>query len=199
MINSFTKRYLGTIVLALSLAIFAGCTGSGSGGKTVVVTGSPDDPYITTKDLDPQDFQAAATDITNKMLASKGVQDQLTAIQRKTGRKPLIKISRIKNETTKKINMVDWLADPIEEVLLNSGKATSFSEDKTAQSLAAAHDMMNGTGANLPDLVMYGTVTSLTGRGEGVQQTTYKFNVRLSSAAGENIFTRSVDITKQTR
>src|SRR5437763_1824479 len=69
------------------------------------------------------DFQDASTQLTNKMLSVPRMQEELkeiTATLRQNGeaRRPLIKITRIKDNTglIPPINMAEYLVEPMEEV-----------------------------------------------------------------------------------
>src|SRR3954468_813103 len=110
------KKLLAPVaVIAASLLAAAGC-----GEPTTKSTGV--DRSIVSKKIDAQDFTAAAQETTQQMLSAPGVQQKLADIQRTLppGQKPLIKISRIKNDTGQKVNLVDYFVTPIESVLVNS-------------------------------------------------------------------------------
>ncbi|HVT88562.1 MAG TPA: hypothetical protein VHD56_06905 [Tepidisphaeraceae bacterium] len=152
--------------------------------------------------LDIQDFQAAATQLTNQMLAAPRVQEQLaTIMQANGGKRPYVKISRIRNDTTLKINMVDYFVEPIGEVFTNSGKVDFMSEDQTSSDTAAAQEMLQGRQPRLPDLVLYGTVSRLSTASGDTRQNAYSFRLKLSdTTTGTDFFSGSSQpILKQRR
>lgn len=180
------------MISALSLAIgFAGCE---SHPREV-----EENQSITTMNLDIQNFNNAAKDLTNQMLVAKRVQDTLAAIQQQNnGKLPLIKISRIRNDTDLKVNMVDYFVTPIEEVFTNSGKVDFFSEDQQGQDIAAAQNALGNGSAKLPDLVLWGTVTQLGSESNGTQQNAYVFQLKLTDTANNSmIFIGQKQILKQ--
>lgn len=160
---------------------------------------NPDDPNqrLTSRLLDPQDFSEAATVLSQQMLSSPRVARELTSFDSKAGQ-PLIKISRIKNDTGLKINMVDYLVTPIEQVLVNSGKANFVSEDAAGRDIAAGQEILNGGRARLPDFVLFGTVSRLATADAGVWQNAFIFQIRLTRTADNTVvFVGSKDIAKQ--
>jgi PBP1b-binding outer membrane lipoprotein LpoB len=185
-----------TKVIAIISAAFmvAGLMGCASSPREV-----QEEQSITTMDLDIQNFNNAAKDLTNQMLLAPRVQQALaTAQQENNGKLPLIKISRITNDTDLKINMVTYLVTPIEEVFTNSGKADYVSEDKTGQDIAAAQEAMGNGSARLPDFVLYGRISQLdTGTG-GTEQSAYVFHVRLAETRNNTVvFIGDKQILKQ--
>src|SRR5438105_2514060 len=87
--------------------------GAGAGGCSSGTSPHEVDPgkVRTSMGLDIRDFNTAATDLTNEMLSAPRLRDevaQITAGLQSSGqaRRPLIKITQIRNDTTLKINMV---------------------------------------------------------------------------------------------
>jgi PBP1b-binding outer membrane lipoprotein LpoB len=157
---------------------------------------------ITTGGLDIQNFNNAAERLTQKMLTAPRVSKELASIEAETRTLPLIKITRIKNDTGIKINLIDYLVTPIEEVLVNSGKTDFFSEDRTGQDLAYANELLkkHGAKANLPDFVLHGTVSKLGSSGDGVDQRAYVFQLRLTNTRTNTVvFVGNEQIIKQGR
>ena len=188
----FTNRkylsLLGTGLLTLSLA---GCA---SEPRQV-----GEESSITTMDIDIQNFNNAAKDITNQMLLAPRVQQALAAaVQQNNGKLPLIKISRIRNDTDLKVNMVTYLVTPIQEVFTNSGKVDFFSDDKTGQDVAAAQEALGNGSARLPDFVLFGTVSQLDTGTHSTDQTAYVFHIQLTDTATNSvIFIGDKQILKQ--
>ncbi len=90
------------------------------------------------------DFQEASRQLTNKLLTAPRFQDELREITdtlRQSGeaRRPLIKISRIRDDTglVPPINMADYLVEPMEEVFTNNARIDFFSDDPTARDISA--------------------------------------------------------------
>jgi PBP1b-binding outer membrane lipoprotein LpoB len=188
----FTNRKYISIVssglLALSLA---GCA---SDPRQV-----GEEHSITTMDIDIQNFNNAAKDITNQMLLAPRVQQALAAdAQQNNGKLPLIKISRIRNDTGLKVNMVTYLVTPIEEVFTNNGKVDFISEDQTGQDIAAAQQALGNGSARLPDFVLSGSVSQLDTGTHRTDQITYVFHLRLTDTVTNTVvFVGDAQILKQ--
>lgn len=177
----------------LSATLCAGIAGCASGPREV-----SEQQSITSMDLDIQNFNNAAKNITNQMLLAPRVQQELAAVQQQNGKLPLIKISRIRNDTELKINMVTYLVTPIEEVFTNSGKVDFISEDKTAQDIAAAQNAMGNGSARLPDFTLSGNVSELDTGARGTDQNTYVFHIQLTdTVSGSVIFIGDAQVLKQ--
>jgi hypothetical protein len=175
---------------AMTTTLLVGGAGvGGCGGSERVEVGKPS---ISSKDLDVQDFSAAAEQATQQMLAAPRVKQELERVARTLppGQLPLIKISRIKDDSgIRGVNMVDYFASPIESVLVNSGKADTISEDKQAQAMRNGTELLEGRQPRISNLVLNGFVSKLRTRGNNdVEQNAYTFQVRLVDAAGNNIF-----------
>ncbi|HEY1686586.1 MAG TPA: hypothetical protein VGG19_17615 [Tepidisphaeraceae bacterium] len=180
---------------ALSAALLAATlTGCASNPKEV-----SENQSITTMDLDIQNFNNAAKNLTNQMLLAPRVQTALNDIQQRTGKLPLIKISRIKNDTDLKVNLVTYLVEPIQEVFTNSGKVDFFSEDKGGQDISAAQEAMgNAPPPKLPDFVLHGTVSELDTGNHSTDQTVYVFHLQLTdTTTGTVFFIGDTQIIKQ--
>lgn len=153
---------------------------------------------ITTMDLDIQNFNNAAKDLTNQMLLAPRVQQALAAAQQQDNKLPLVKISRIRNDTGLKVNMVDYLVTPIEEVFTNSGKVDFFSEDQTGQDIAAAQQALGNGSARLPNFVLFGSVSELNTGAQGTEQNAYVFHLKLTDTMTNSvIFVGQKQILKQ--
>ena len=179
-----------TILSAAALAVAVmGC-------KSSAPREVQEEQSITSMGIDIQNFNNAAKSLTNQMLLAPRVQEALAASPQ--GHRPLIKISRIRNDTGLKVNMVDYLVSPIEEVFTNSGKVDFFSEDQTGQDIAAAQQAMGNGSAKLPDFVLFGVVTELNTGAQDTRQNAYVFRVTLTDTANNSVvFTGQKQIIKQ--
>lgn len=193
--SAFAKRSTLALAAALTLGAFAGC----SENRTERV--DTDDPHkrLTSKGIDPQDFKEVAAQIAQAMLNAPRLQGEFRA--ERDGKLPLLKISRIRNDTDLKINMVDWLVDPIEQEFVNSGKLDVVSEDKLGQDISAGQELLgNGGNPRLPSYVLFGYVSKLSTADGGVRQNAYKFNIKVTRT-NDNVvvYTGSRDTGKQFR
>jgi PBP1b-binding outer membrane lipoprotein LpoB len=182
---SFRSGFASVVVTAGVVLLGSGC------GDTERTKSTGIDKSIVSKGIDAQDFTGAAQETTNLMLSAPRVQDKLKSIQAKlpSDQRPLIYISRIKNDSGLKVNMVDYFVTPIESVLVNSGKVDSVSEDKKTRAAAAGADILNGTSPRPADLTLHGVVSKLSTSGNGTDQNVYTFQLRLSDAmTGQDIF-----------
>ncbi|MCS7032506.1 MAG: hypothetical protein NZ561_00760 [Phycisphaerae bacterium] len=180
------------IMLPLGLGTFAGCESTARPREV------DESRSITSQNLDIQNFNGAAKALTEQMLASPRVQQELDRIYAATGRRPLVKVDRVRNDTGLKINMIDYVVAPIEEVLTNSGKVDFVSEDSISHDQAAQAELLRGSQPRLPDLVLYGVVSKLaTGAGD-TNQNAFTFQMRLADAnSNTNFFVGSKQIIKQ--
>jgi PBP1b-binding outer membrane lipoprotein LpoB len=164
--------------LAASLALAAGVIGCGESTPKEVT----EENSLVTMDIDMQNFQKAATDVTQQMITAPRVQQELARIAaEKGGKNPYIVITRIVNNSGQKVNMYDFLVAPIEQVFINNGKLDFMSMDAESRDIAAAQGFMSGQQAQIPDLTMYGTVSKLSTYAGSTDQNIYKFDVRLAN------------------
>ena len=185
-----------TLVLAsATLAIVPLATGCRDTGAQVI---SQDRSITTVGQIDIQDFRNAASTLTREMLDSPNFTNALNRIRaQKPGVQPLMKISKIKNDTMLKVDMRGFLVDPMENELLKTGTVTFFAEDAEAQQLAKMNEMMAGGGPRLPDLILYGTVRDLRSEAGDMQQASYVFQLKLADASGITVWQGEKLITKQ--
>jgi len=193
-ISPATFRFAALAVAGAAALFLGGCNGD-AGARRI----DEREAITTVGQIDIQDFNYAARELTNKMLVSQQFQEELRRIKeaRPRGPAPLIKISRIKNDTTLKVNMRGFLVDPMEEVLSESGKVRFFAEDRQAQDIAAAHETLGGASPQLPDMVLYGTVRDLRTEAGDVRQAAYVFHLRLAGADGNTIWQGQTQIIKR--
>jgi hypothetical protein len=173
----------GLVVTATLLAA-AGC-----GEQTTRSTSV--DKSIVSKNIDAQDFTAAAQETTKLMLADDRVQDTLRQIQSTLppGQRPLIMITRVRNDTGQKINLIDYYATPIESVLLSSNKVDAVVQDRQTNSASAAQELLNGTQPRVAQLTLYGVVSKLSSYNDGTSQNVYTFQLTLADArTGSKVF-----------
>lgn len=180
----------------LTAALATSGAGCASDGVTVNRNGQNPNAVLNTRGIDPQDFKIAAQELTTQMLANPEVQRAFQSIDPQSG-KPLVKISRFRNDTTLKINMVDYLATPVKNTLVNSGKARAFAEDQLAQDTAAGRDILSGTSsAKLPDFILYGVVSRLSTSEGDRAQNYYLFQMSLVDPEGTEVWSDRQDVSK---
>lgn len=182
-----------TIICALTVAIAGGMlAGCGSGAKVI----EQDRSITTVEGIDIQDFRAAAAQLTREMLNSPRFVARANQL-RTPSRLPVMKISRIKNDTTLKLDMRGFLVDPMETELLQANVVDFFAEDEEAQQLAKMNETLGGSQPRLPDLVLYGTVRDLRSEAGKTKQASYIFHLKLADATGVTIWQGEKLITKQ--
>jgi PBP1b-binding outer membrane lipoprotein LpoB len=179
------------LILALAGAGFV-TVGCGTGARVI-----EHDRSITTVDqIDIQDFRAAASELTREMLNSPRFTARAQQL-RSPERLPVMKISRVKNDTTLKLDMRRFLVDPMEMELLRANLVDFFAEDQEAQQLAKMNETLSGQQARLPDLVLYGTVSDLRSQAGRMRQASYIFHLKLADNTGVTIWQGEKLITKQ--
>jgi hypothetical protein len=194
---------LGSAAAACAASIaFLGIAGCASNGEVHAV----DVGHVhESKDITIADFNAPAVKITNKMLAAPRMQAEIQSLsdalaKSGEGKRPLIKISRIKNDSGLNINLVDYLVDPMEETLTNSNSLDFVSEDPTARDTAAANSLLNANAPapRLANLTLHGVVTRLRTDDGGVQTNAFTFRIKVTDNATDSVvFTGSEQIAKE--
>lgn len=179
-----------TSAAALLLPLAGGC---GGGAKVI----EQDRSITTVEQIDIQDFRIAAATLTRQMLESPRVQAEIQRIKAQKSANPLIKISRIKNDTMLKVDMRGFLVDPMEAELMKTTLVDFFAEDTEAQELARMHEMQTGTAPRLPDLILYGTVRDLRSQAGSTKQASYVFHLKMANNTGATIWQDEKLITKQ--
>lgn len=184
-----------TVNMMMLLALAgAGVAAVGCGGGAKVIE---QDRSITTVDqIDIQDFRGAAVSLTREMLNSPRFSSSVARLN-KGNRLPLMKISKIKNDTMLKVDMRGWLVDPMESEMLKTNLVDFYAEDIEAQQLAKMNETMNGVQAKLPDLILFGTVRDLRSEAGATKQASYVFHLKLADATGVTIWQGEKLITKQ--
>ena len=188
--NRSTKLLVVAAIAAIPL--MQGC---GSDAQVI-----EQDRSITSIDqIDIQDFRGAASTLTRQMLDSPLYASEVQRLKSQApgGALPIMKISKIKNDTMLKVDMRGFLVDPMDAELLKSNTVVLFAEDAEAQSLAKMNEMRSGQAPRLPDLVLYGTVRELTAEAGRTKQVTYVFHLKLANASGITLWQGEKPITKQ--
>ncbi len=192
------QRLIRLVGISAASIAFAGLSGCASNDVHKVDVGHVHE----SSGITISDFNEAAVTITNKMLAAPRVQGQVKAISAGLGQgmRPLIKISRIRNDSGLQINLVDYLVDPIEETLTNSNSLDFVSEDKDARNTSAANALLNpnAPAPRLANLTMHGVVSRLRTDDGGVQTNAYVFRIKVTDNATDSvIFSGSQQIAKE--
>lgn len=185
-----TMKLFAVAALA-ALPLLQGC---GPGARVI-----EQDQSITTVDqIDIQDFNAASATLTREMLNSPAFAAEVQRLKGQNGgQMPIMKISKIKNDTMLKVDMRGFLVDPMEAEILKSNTVTFFAEDAEAQSLAKMNEIRTGQGPRLPDLILYGTVRELPSEAGRIKQNSYIFHLKLANASGVTMWQDQKQITKQ--
>lgn len=187
------KKMQSAVVLVVA-GISLGLVGCEPGAKVI----EQDQSITTVEQIDIQDFRAAAATLTKEMLTSPRFSTWLqTNRTASPGRLPLMKISRIKNDTTLKVDMRGFLVDPIENELFKANLCDFYAEDDQAQQLAKMNETLNGSQPRLPNLILYGTVRDLRSEAGDIKQASYVFQLKLADAQGVTVWQDEKLITKQ--
>lgn len=125
---------------------------------------------ITVKKINMADWNAAAAELVNNMLASN-------AFAKINAPLPLkMKVSRVANRTSDMID-TDLLTTQITIALQNSGKVSVLSDDQYSQELTKRK--LNGAEI-LPDITMSGKIIELRDSDEDTNEVTYVFFLELN-------------------
>lgn len=173
--------------VAMTVAII-GLSAAGCQDGAAVVSQSGG--IVSVGQADIQDWRNTADELVSKMLSDPGYIDEVKRIsQAHPGVKPLIKITRIKNDTTQNIDARRYLLDPMEIKISKSRLVAFYSEDEALGDLAREQ--------REPDLVLSGFVNQLDARAGRTRQSTFTFTLKMANLAGDIIWTDQKDIIKQ--
>jgi len=186
---TYRKKAIIVFVNSVLVLVMAGC---GQGARVI----EQDRAITTIEQIDIQDFRAAAAELTREMLNSPRFINRARELRTET-RLPVMKISRVKNDTAVKIDMRRFLVDPMEMELLRANLVDFFAEDQEAQQLARTVEAQKGKPPLLPDMVLYGTVSDLRAQAGRMRQASYVFHLKLADNTGVTIWQGEKLIIKQ--
>lgn len=179
------RKQLLEIVASLIVGVCTtGCQDNGA--KVIAQSGS----IVSVGQADIQDWRNAADELVSKMLADEGYIAAVDRIAKAhPGVKPLIKITRIKNDTTQTIDARRYLLDPMEIKISKSRLVAFYSEDAALGDFAVEQ--------RDPDLVLSGFINQLDARAGKTRQSTFTFTLKMANVSGDIIWMDQKDITKQ--
>lgn len=187
-----TVRTIGLTLVSAATLLLVGC--ASSGGPTRIQAGGP--TAITTMGVDLADFKNAAGDMVKEML----VHPDVGGFAQQKGRKPLIDVGVIRNNSDVNVDM-GQLAGRINEDLLNSGLVEILANDAGAVDAAAKNDWVNDkkrSGVQAADYLLEGVIMLVSGREGNTREKTYTFQLRLNSATSrKTVWQKTVDVAKQ--
>ena len=149
---------------------------------------------ITTMTLDIADLKAAAQRVTGELLTHPSI----TQFAEEHGRKPRLDVGAIINMTRERFN-IRQVSERVTEELLNSGQITLVSHDLGAVQANNLDNFVADTRVNLADQADYyleGTVLQQSTQQGNRVENTYTFQLRLNDRSRNQVWKRSVDITK---
>lgn len=196
------KKY--SIALILFAAVLLGCT-AGCGSAPRRISADSDESITTVQDIDVKDWQTAALKSTNSLL-SAGV------LNRADGRKTVVMISEVKNQTGRSIN-TRILTDKIRQSILKSGKAVTTTavgakgvEDQATRQVRELEndDMFNQTTVQkrgtviAPDMSLSGAIVAERRKAGRKEETFFFFHMVLTDlSTGLALWEDNVEIGKQ--
>jgi PBP1b-binding outer membrane lipoprotein LpoB len=187
-----TVKTLGLVLLSGAASLLIGCVRSSA--PTRIQSGGP--TAITTMGVDLADFKNAAGDMVKEML----VHPDVGGFAQQKGRKPLVDIGVIKNNSDVNIDL-GQLSGRINEDLLNSGLVEIMANDAGAVDEAAKKDWVNDrkrSSVQEADYLLEGVIMLVTGRVGNTHEKTYTFQLRLNQTSSrKTIWQKTVDVTKQ--
>ena len=185
------KLLFTTLALTAAGLLFTGCQTTPSVRR--VETGGTES--ITTMGLDMADLMSAAMQVTRELI----VHDSIAGFVAKNGRKARLDVGAIINSTGQRIN-IDQVSERVTEELLNSGQITLVAHDAGAKAANTLDNFMSD--AKVPvmkdqaDYYLEGTLTKQVAREGRLVENTYTFMLRLNNRERDQVWKRSVDITK---
>jgi penicillin-binding protein activator len=188
---------LNLFLLAAALALFTGCA-----RKTAYVDPASSNLIVTTDTINIQDFSQAADAMTasliNKLINTGQLRSGVP------GEPALLAISRIQNNTGQQFD-TDLLVRKIRVNLLDTGKVQTSTtiayggpEDPLAAEQQRAQEFFGDQKHNrLPDYTLSGKILEDRARAGRTRQTSYIFQLALSSRAGIAVWEEERTIVKQ--
>lgn len=195
------KKQLSICFGVLSMLTFI--CGCGTGPHYVDPTSN--DTLVTTDDVNVKDWQMAAQKAINSLLASG-------RLKRQDGRRTILMISDVRNETSQHID-TDILTTKIREAVLNSGQAMTTTavgakgaEDKATRQVRRLRDdpMFNqktvqkdGT-AIAPDMSLAGKIIQQKAKYGRQRQSYFYFHLTLTDLkTGLAVWEKNIEVVKQ--
>jgi len=183
-------------ILALA-AVVTGCA-----NKTTYVDPNSSNLVVSTEGINIQDFAQAAETMSQSLIANNISTGQLKSGA--PGEPALIAISRIQNNTGQQLD-TDQLVKKIRIDLLRTGKVYTSStiayggaEDPLAADLQKADQLLGQKAAGrLPDYTLSGKIIEDRTSAGRTKQTSYIFQLSLSSRAGIAVWEDEKIVTKQ--
>lgn len=193
--NSMHRYLSRAVCISLAAGLVVGCGDK----RDHYVDPNRGEGVVNVDEINIQDFNHAAQVLTQKMLDSKNFQDELHSIAPtlKAREKPLVLVTKIKNDSRFKFNSEHMLAGPIEETLQESGKVEFVTDDEGSRETAKGHDIMSGTSPKLPDMTLHGWIDELDAVAGKTRQATYIFHLKLSGPRGTTVWQGQEQVTKQ--
>jgi penicillin-binding protein activator len=187
-------KLLYTLALA---AVVTGCA-----NKTTYVDPNSSNLVVSTEGINIQDFAQAAETMAQSLIANNISTGQLKSGA--PGEPALIAISRIQNNTGQQLD-TDQLVKKIRIDLLRTGKVYTSStiayggaQDPLAADLQKADQLFGQKAAGrLPDYTLSGKIIEDRASAGRTKQTSYIFQLSLSSRAGIAVWEDEKIVTKQ--
>jgi len=188
---------LHLLLCATVVAVFSGCA-----TKTAYVDPNSSNLITTTEGINIQDFSQAADAMTASLIDNPHNPGRL-----KSGapdEPALLAISRIQNNTGQQLD-TDLLVKKIRVALLQTGKVQTSTtiayggpEDPLAAEQQKAQEFFEGENhSRLPDYTLSGKIIEDRAQAGRVKQTSYIFQLSLSSRAGIGVWEDERTIVKQ--
>lgn len=173
------------IVLSLPVFVLAGCASA----PTRIEAGGAN--AVTTMGADVRDFKAVAGDLTQSLLNSP-------ALGQNIGHTPVIKVGKILNDTAQNFD-TDQITFKITTDILNSGKAQWISDDATTQAYQNQNLFRSDQKVKaLPDYVLYAKILQQQARVGRTRENTFTMQFVLADAkSGNTVWQSEKDFAKQ--
>lgn len=146
---------------------------------------------VTTMGADVRDFKTVAGELTQSLLASP-------VLAQNIGHMPVIQVSKIKNDTQQQFD-TDQITFKITTEILNSGKAQWVATDSVAAGLGAERAFLaDAKQQQLPDYVLYAKILQTSAREGRVRENTFTMQFNLADVkTGTTVWQSEKDFAKQ--
>lgn len=153
-------------LLAAAVALPLGCS------QPARVVTDDRDKIVSVDQLDVQDWENAADQVVQQLLAS-GVLSNAPAVPAR------VEVTRVVNDTTQRVD-TDLLTQKVKIALQQSGKVAFAARDARSTEVADYRDFKDGRDApRLPDYVLNGKILEVRASAGKVRQSSFVFQLNL--------------------
>ena len=175
----------------LAILLLAGAAAPIGCSQPARVVTDDRDKIVSVDQLDVQDWENAADQVVQQLLAS-GVLSNAPATPAR------VEVTRVVNDTTQRVD-TDLLTQKVKIALQQSGKVAFASTDQRSTEVADYRDFKSGNDApRLPDFVLNGKILEIRASAGSVKQSSFVFQLNLVDTRQDlDAWSGEAEVTKQ--